>query len=52
MRQGYYVDGNVNTAVKLGHGQIRKIRDNYIHNKLKVISPVRKHRNGLKYLQK
>ena len=52
MRQGYYVNGNVNSAIQLDHGQIRKIRDNYIHNKLKVISPVRTYRNGLKYLQK
>lgn len=52
MRQGYYVNGNVNLAIQLDHGQIRKIRDNYIHNKLKVISPVRTYRNGLKYLQK
>ena len=52
MRQTYYVKGNAKKAIQLGHNQIREIRDNYIHNRLKIISPVLTHRNGLKYLYK
>ena len=52
MRQGYYVNGGANNATQLKHSQIKEIRDNYIHNRLKIISPVSAHKNGLKYLQK
>lgn len=53
MMQAYYVNrlkGDFNKSIQLNHGQIKLIRDNYIHNRLHLYSPLRTRWYGKKYL--